>query len=77
MLQNKLQIHPKKTKYMYIASSFDIKHKITRNPILINNIPVPRTEIYTCLAVDLDERLTWKKHIQGVSKKSLQLENSR
>ena len=43
---------------MYIGSSFDIKHKITWNPILINNTPVPRTENYTCLGVDLDKRLT-------------------
>ena len=31
--QNKVQIHPKKTKYMYIGSSFNIKHKITQNSI--------------------------------------------
>jgi hypothetical protein len=28
MLQNKLQIHPTKTKHMYIGSSFNIKNKI-------------------------------------------------
>jgi hypothetical protein len=53
MLQNKLQIHPTKTKHMYIGSSFNIKNKIAQNPILINNVPVPRTENYTCLGVDL------------------------
>jgi hypothetical protein len=35
MLQNKLQIHPTKTKHMYIGSSFNIKNKIAQNPILI------------------------------------------
>ena len=62
MLQNRLQIHPTKTKYMYIGSSYNIKNKISSNPILINNVPVPRTGTYTCLGVSLDERLTWKKH---------------
>ena len=42
LLLNKLQIHPKKTKYMYIGSSFNIENKIAPNPILINNVPVPR-----------------------------------
>ena len=69
MLQNKLQIHPTKTKHMYIGSSFNIKNKIAQNPILINNVPVPRTENYTCLGVDLDERLTWEKHIDNICAK--------
>ena len=46
---------------MYIGSFFNIKNKITQTPILINNVPVPRTENYTCLDVDIDERLTWEK----------------
>ena len=33
MLQNRLQIHPTKTKYMYIGSSYNIKNKISSNPI--------------------------------------------
>jgi hypothetical protein len=47
---------------MYIGSSFNIKNKIAQNPILINNVPVPRTENYTCLGVDLDERFTWETY---------------
>jgi hypothetical protein len=45
---------------MYIGSSFNIKNKIAQNPILIINVPVPRTENYICLGVDLDERFTWE-----------------
>ena len=68
MLQNKLQIHPAKTKHMYIGSSFNIKNKIAQNPILINNVPVPRTENYMhmLIGVDLDERFTWEKHIDNI-----------
>jgi hypothetical protein len=69
MLQNKLQIHPTKTKYMYIGSPYNIKNKTSSNPILINNTPVPRTETYTCLGVNLDERLTWGKHIDEICAK--------
>ena len=69
MLQNKLQIHPTKTKHMYIGSSFNIKNKIGQNPILINNVPVPRMENYTCLGVELDERFTWEKHIDNICAK--------
>ncbi len=69
MLQNKLQIHPTKTKYMYIGSPYNIKNKTSSNSILINNIPVPRTEAYTCLGVNLDERLTWEKQIDEICAK--------
>ena len=58
MLLNKLLIHPKKTKYMYIGSSFSFKNRIAQSPILINNVRVPSTENYTCLGVYLYERLT-------------------
>ena len=69
MLQNGLQIHPTKTKYMYIGSSYNIKNKISSNPISINNTPVPRIGTYTCLGVSLDERLTWEKHIDMICAK--------
>ena len=61
MLQNKLQIHPTKSKYMFIGSVYNIKHKVSDNPILVNNVPIPSTENYTCLGVNIDERLTWEK----------------
>ena len=57
MLQNGLQIHPTKTKYMYIGSSYNIKNKISSNPILINNISVPRTIHVLALA--------WMKGLLG------------
>ena len=59
MLQNKFQIHPTKTKHMYIGSSFNIKNKIAQNPILINNVPVPRTKTTHAWV------LTWMKGLLG------------
>jgi hypothetical protein len=61
MLQNKLQIHPTKTKHMYIGSSFNIKNKIAQNPILINNVPVPQDgKLHMPGSV-----LTWMKGLLG------------
>ena len=58
MLRNKLQIHHTKSKYMLIGSAYNIKHKVFANPIVVNNVPVPRTENYICLGVNIDERLS-------------------
>ena len=70
MLQNRLQIHPTKTKYMCTGSSYNIKNKISSNPTLINNIPVTRTGTYTCLGISRpDEKLTWEKHIDTICAK--------
>ena len=37
MSKNKLQIHPTKSKYIFIGSSYNIKNNISNQPILINN----------------------------------------
>ncbi len=54
MMQNKLQIHPSKSKHMFIGSSYNLKNKVSSNPILINNKPIPRTNKYPCLGVNMD-----------------------
>ncbi len=59
-------INPTKSKYMFIGSAYNIKHKLPAKPILINNLPIPRTENYICLGVNIDERLTWEKHIDMI-----------
>lgn len=66
MIQNKLQIHPNNTKYMFIESSHNLKNKVCINPILINNKQVPRTNKYSCLSLSMDERMYWGKHIESI-----------
>lgn len=39
--KNKLQIHPTKSKPMFVGSSYNIKNKICNQLFLINNIPFP------------------------------------
>ena len=69
MRKNKLQIHPTKSKYMFIGSSYNIKNNICNEPILINSTPVPRVTNYKCLGVNLDEKLCWDSHIEMICKK--------
>jgi hypothetical protein len=46
---------------MFIGSSYNLKNKISNKPILINNNSIP--DKYSCLGVNMDERLSWEKHI--------------
>ena len=36
----------------------DLKNEVSSNIILINNKPIPRTKHYSCLGVNMDERLS-------------------
>ena len=38
-------------------------------PVLINNVPIPRTGTFTCLGVELDGKLKWDKHIDSICQK--------
>ena len=54
---------------MFIASSYNLVNKIENTPILMNNTPVLRTSKYTCLGMDIDEKLTWDAHIDSICSK--------
>ena len=36
---------------------------------MINNKPVTRYSSFRCLGVDLDEKMSWEKHIDSICKK--------
>ena len=74
MGKNKLQIHPKKSKYMFVASPHNLKNNINDHPVSINNIPIARIHNYSCLGVKLDERLSWGSHIDYIYAQKLALE---
>ena len=40
MICSKLQIHPRKTKYLFIGSPYNLKHKINDHQISISNISI-------------------------------------
>ena len=54
---------------MFIGSPYNLKNKVSGNPILINNKLVPRTNKYSCFGVNMDERLSWDKHIDSICSK--------
>ena len=70
LVKNKLQIHPTKSKLMFIGSSYNLKNKICDHPVLVNYQPVPRIDAHKCLGVLIDENLSWEKHIETICKKA-------
>ena len=65
----KLQMHPSKSKFMFIGSSYNLNNKNTEKPVVVNNIPVSRTDTHKCLGVQVDEKLSWDSHIDMIYKK--------
>ena len=45
LIENKLHMHPSKSKLMFIGSSFNLNYKDTEQPIVVNNLPISRTDL--------------------------------
>ena len=56
LIENKLQMHPSKSKLMFIGSSYNLNNKNTEQPLVVNNIPVSRTDTHKCLVVQIDDK---------------------
>ena len=69
MISNKLQVHPKKTKYTFIGSPYNLIHKISDHHISISNTPIARIDKFSCLGVNMDEQLSWGSHIDHICSK--------
>ena len=69
LARNKLQYHLTKTKFMIIASTYNLNNKVYNNPVMLNNKPLSRTSAFECLGVLLDGKLKWDKHIENILKK--------
>ena len=46
LIGNKLQTHPSKSKLMFIGSLYNLNNKNTEQPVVVNNIPVSRTDTH-------------------------------
>ena len=63
-------MHPSKSKLMFIGSSYNLNNKNIEQPVVVNNIPVSRTDTHKCLGVQIDEKLSWDSHIDMICKKT-------
>ena len=48
---------------MFIRSSYNLKNKVSKKPIEINNQIIPRVDHYSCLGVKRDKKLSCEKNI--------------
>ena len=64
--RNKLQLHTKKSKAMFIGSPYNLKNKVGNEQVMINDKPVTRYSSFPCLGVELDERMSWENHIDTI-----------
>ena len=58
LIENKLRMHPSKSKLMFIGSSYNLNNKNTEQPVVVNNIPVSRTDTHECLGIQIDVKLS-------------------
>ena len=54
---------------MFVGSKYNRINKVCEQPVLINNTSVSRTNTQKCLGVEIDEKLSWEKHIDTICKK--------
>ena len=61
--RNKLQLHTKKTKAMFIGSPYNLKNKVGNDQVMINDI------LLDIPLFQLDERMSWENHIDTICRK--------
>ena len=44
LIENKLQMHPSKSKLMFVGFLYNLNNKNTLQPVVVNNLPVSRTD---------------------------------
>ena len=51
---------------MFIGSPHNLNNNVGERSVEMNKNPVPQVNTFRCLGVDLDEKLSWKNHIDSV-----------
>ena len=69
LLANKLSLNLTKTEYMIIASNYKLDNLGTNQTIYIDRIPVKRVYSTKALGMQIDDKLTWSKHVEHMAKK--------
>ena len=70
MLANKLSLNSSKTEFLLIGSNHRLKNLINQPNIKINQDKIKQVHYSRLLGVQIDEKLTWNKHVEDVAKKS-------
>ena len=65
LIENRLQMHPSKSKLMLIGSPYNLNDKDIEQPVVVNNIPLSRTDTHKCF-----NNLSWDSHIDMICKKA-------
>ncbi len=67
---NKLSLNASKTNFMVIGTSYQTKHVIHDTTILLDGCKLTRVESakFQFLDIIIDDNLSWKPHIDNVSK---------
>ena len=55
---------------MFFGSSYNLNYKNTEQSVVVNNLPISRTDKNKCLVVQVDEKLSWDSHIDMICKKA-------
>jgi len=53
-----------------VKTTYDLNDKNTEQPVVVNNLPISRTDKNKCLGVQVDEKLSWDSHIDMICKKA-------
>ena len=54
----------------FFGFSYNLNDKNTEQPVVVNNLPISRTDKNKCLGVQGDEKLSWDSHIDLICKKT-------
>ena len=55
---------------MFIGSSYNLNNKNTEQPVVVNNLPISRTDEHKCFGVQVDEKLSWDSRIDMICNKA-------
>jgi hypothetical protein len=55
---------------MFIGSPYNLKNRIGEATVFFGDKPVPLTHSLESLGVEIDENLSWEKHIDKICKKA-------
>ena len=68
LIANKLTLNVKKTRYMLLGNQLKVSQIHDNFTVWVSNTPLERVVEYKSLGVHTDDSLTWRLHIDAISK---------